>query len=119
MGYILLSLLLLIAQSRTTTANGSEEASTHSSYGSDSLNSTSFPPGFTFGTASAAYQYEGAANEGSRGPSIRNTFTYRYPGKIQDGGNGDVAIDSYHRYKVYIHLISSCLHNLFSTSQNH
>ncbi|CAL5425418.1 unnamed protein product [Camellia sinensis] len=98
MGYILLSLLLLIAQSRTTT-HGSEEASTRSSYGSDSLNRTSFPPGFTFGTASSAYQYEGAANEGGRGPSIWDTFTHRYPGKIQDGSNGDVAIDSYHRYK--------------------
>ncbi|CAL5428079.1 unnamed protein product [Camellia sinensis] len=100
MGYILLSLLLVISQSRTTTTtNGSEEASTHSSYGSDSLNRTSFPPSFTFGTTSAAYQYEGAANEGGRGPSIWDTFTHRYPGKIQDGSNGDVAIDSYHRYK--------------------
>ncbi|CAL5426244.1 unnamed protein product [Camellia sinensis] len=99
MGYILLSLLLLIAQSRTTTTNGSEEALTHSSYGSDSLNRTSFPPGFTFGTASASYQYEGAANEGGRGPSIWDTFTHRYPGKIRDGSNGDVAIDFYHRYK--------------------
>ncbi|CAL5428089.1 unnamed protein product [Camellia sinensis] len=99
MGYILLSLLLLIAQSRTTTTHGSEEASTHSSYGSDSLNRTSFPPGFTFGIASSAYQYEGAANEGGRGPSIWDTFTHRYPGKIQDRSNGDVAIDSYHRYK--------------------
>ncbi|CAL5353972.1 unnamed protein product [Camellia sinensis] len=54
MGYILLSLLLVIAQSRTTTTHGSEEASTHSSYSIDSLNRTSFPPSFTFGTASSA-----------------------------------------------------------------
>jgi len=26
-------------------------------------------------------QYEGAANEGGRGPSIWDTFTHKYPGK--------------------------------------
>ncbi|KAK3205082.1 hypothetical protein Dsin_019128 [Dipteronia sinensis] len=69
------------------------------SYGTASLNRSSFPPGFIFGTASSAYQYEGAANEGGRGPSLWDTFTHRYPDKIKDGSNGDVAIDSYNRYK--------------------
>ncbi|KAI7982189.1 Beta-glucosidase 12 [Camellia lanceoleosa] len=99
MGHIifLYCLLVIIAHS-TTTTTGSEEASTHS-YGSDSLNRTSFPPGFAFGTASSAYQYEGGANKGGRGPSMWDTFTHKYPGKITDGSNGDVATDSYHRYK--------------------
>ncbi|KAJ3679744.1 hypothetical protein LUZ60_017755 [Juncus effusus] len=63
------------------------------------LNRTGFPQGFIFGTASAAYQYEGAAMEGGRGPSIWDTFTHEYPNKIEDHSTGDVADDSYHRYK--------------------
>ncbi|GLT57776.1 hypothetical protein SLA2020_307250 [Shorea laevis] len=65
----------------------------------DTISRNSFPDGFIFGTASSAYQYEGAANEGGRGPSIWDTFTHQYPEKITDGSNGDVAVDSYHRYK--------------------
>ncbi|KOM50048.1 hypothetical protein LR48_Vigan08g087500 [Vigna angularis] len=40
--------------------------------------------------------YEGAANEGGRGPSIWDTFTHKYP---EDRSNEDVAVDSYHSYK--------------------
>ncbi|XP_045799885.1 beta-glucosidase 13-like [Trifolium pratense] len=64
-----------------------------------SLNRTSFPPGFIFGTASSSYQYEGAAKEGGRGASIWDTYTHKHPDMIQDRSSGDVAIDQYHRYK--------------------
>ncbi|KAA3477859.1 beta-glucosidase 12-like [Gossypium australe] len=64
-----------------------------------SLSRASFPVGFIFGTASSSYQYEGAAEEGGRDPSIWDTFSHKYPDKIADGSNGDLAIDSYHRYK--------------------
>ncbi|KAL1338409.1 hypothetical protein HN51_033052 [Arachis hypogaea] len=64
-----------------------------------SLNRSSFPKDFIFGTASSSYQYEGAAKEGGRGESIWDTYTHKYPERIKDRSNGDVAIDEYHHYK--------------------
>ena len=57
----------------------------------------SFPKGFRWGTATSAYQIEGAVKEDGRGPSIWDTFC-REPGKIRDGADGDVSCDHYHRY---------------------
>ena len=56
-----------------------------------------FPAGFRWGAATAAYQIEGAAREGGRGPSIWDTFSHT-PGKVLGGDTGDVAVDHYHRY---------------------
>jgi beta-glucosidase len=55
-----------------------------------------FPEGFLWGAATAAYQIEGGAQEGGRGPSIWDTFA-RVPGAVADAHNGDVACDHYHR----------------------
>jgi beta-glucosidase len=63
-----------------------------------SKDSRAFPPGFLWGTATAAYQIEGAVTEDGRGPSIWDTFTHT-PGKIRNEHNGDVADDHYHRYR--------------------
>ena len=56
-----------------------------------------FPDGFVWGSATAAYQIEGAAQEDGRGPSIWDTFS-RTPGRVFAGHTGDVACDHYHRY---------------------
>lgn len=64
-----------------------------------------FPPGFVFGTATSAYQVEGAAQEAGRGPSIWDTFA-RIPGKILDGTNGDVAVDQYHRFEEDVEIMA-------------
>jgi beta-glucosidase len=56
----------------------------------------SFPAGFVWGAATAAYQIEGGAYEDGRGPSIWDTFSHT-PGKVRNGDTGDVAADHYHR----------------------
>ena len=56
-----------------------------------------FPGGFLWGTATAAYQVEGAAREDGRGPSIWDTFSHA-PGKVLHGDTGDIACDHYHRF---------------------
>ncbi|KAJ0973072.1 hypothetical protein J5N97_021031 [Dioscorea zingiberensis] len=65
----------------------------------------SFPPDFAFGAATAAYQVEGAWNEGGRGPSIWDTYTQQHPERIDDRSNGNVTADSYHRYKDDVKLL--------------
>lgn len=65
-----------------------------------------FPENFKWGCATAAYQVEGGANEGGRGPSIWDTFSHK-PGKTFHGDTGDVADDSYHLYKQDVQLLKN------------
>src|SRR5437868_1511283 len=71
---------------------------------SDRRASTSFPSGFIWGTATSAYQIEGAVKEDGRGQSIWDTFSHTL-GKIRDHSNGDRADDHYHRYKEDVGLL--------------
>src|SRR5436309_7989781 len=63
-----------------------------------------FPNGFVWGTATSAYQIEGAVDEDGRGRAIWDTFAHT-PGKIGDHSNADRANDHYHRYKEDVRLI--------------
>jgi len=65
-----------------------------------------FPRDFVWGTATSAYQVEGAVNDDGRGPSIWDGFAHA-PGTIADGSNGDVADDHYHRYKDDVRLMKA------------
>ncbi len=64
-----------------------------------------FPEGFTWGVATAAYQIEGAVNEDRRGQSIWDTFCHTQ-GKVRHGDTGDIAADHYHRYPEDVALMS-------------
>src|SRR5690554_6703150 len=65
----------------------------------------SFPKGFLWGAASAAYQVEGAADIDGKGPSIWDSFV-KIPGKTYMGTNGDIAVDHYHRYQEDVALMA-------------
>ena len=57
-----------------------------------------FPQDFVWGSATAAYQIEGAAREDGRGDSIWD-MVCRQPGFVVDGSSGAVACDHYHRWE--------------------
>lgn len=57
-----------------------------------------FPADFVWGSATAAYQIEGAATADGRGESIWDRFAH-IPGNVRNNDTGDVACDHYHRFK--------------------
>jgi|CXWL01.1.fsa_nt_gi beta-glucosidase len=61
------------------------------------MKNATFPAGFSWGTATASYQVEGAWNEDGKGESVWDRFSHT-DGKINTGDTGDVACDQYHRY---------------------
>ena len=86
-------------------AAGSDAIESLTQAGSASAART-FPAGFLWGSATAAYQVEGAAAEDGRTPSVWDTFSHT-PGKTNAGATGDVADDHYHRYKEDVQLMKS------------
>ena len=65
----------------------------------------SFRDDFLWGSASAAYQVEGAWNKDGKGPSIWDIYT-KEPGKTYKNTNGDIAVDHYNRYKEDVALMA-------------
>jgi beta-glucosidase len=70
----------------------------------DAASEVSFPKGFFWGAATAAYQIEGAWQEDGKGESIWDRFSHA-PGKIKNGDTGDLVCDSYHRWREDIALL--------------
>jgi beta-glucosidase len=70
---------------------------------------------FLWGTATASYQIEGAADEDGKGPSIWDTFSHE-PGRTRDGHTGDVACDHYHRWPEDVALIKQAGLNAYRFS---
>lgn len=59
---------------------------------------SNLPSEFVWGVATSSYQIEGAHDVDGRLPSIWDTFC-KLPGVIDNGDNGDVACDHYHRWR--------------------
>lgn len=70
------------------------------------LRATDFGKNFTWGTASAAFQTEGAWNKDGKSPSIWDTFSEQN-GKIKNGENARTACDFYNRYPEDISLLKN------------
>lgn len=69
------------------------------------LSKKDFGVDFKWGTATAAFQVEGAVAEHGRGASIWDTFT-RQKGKIKNGHHAEIACDFYNSYESDLELVN-------------
>ncbi len=63
------------------------------------------PKNFLWGSASVAYQIEGAYNEDGKGLSNWDEFV-KIPGKTYKKTTGELAVDHYHRFKEDVALMA-------------
>ena len=75
-----------------------------------------YPKGFLFGTATSAYQIEGAWNEDGKGPSNWDRYTHGITHSVKNDDTGDVAIDHYHRYPEDFDILQSLGTNAYRFS---
>ncbi|XP_069695508.1 myrosinase 1-like isoform X2 [Periplaneta americana] len=66
-----------------------------------------FPEEFLIGSATAAYQIEGAWNEDGKGVHVWDTLLHMKPLHFLHEDNGDIACDSYHKYKEDVQLLKN------------
>lgn len=83
--------------------------------GADAVDVRALPRDFRWGTATSAYQIEGAVAEDGRAPSIWDTFS-RVPGAVDGGHTGDTACDHYHRWPEDIALMRELGTNAYRLS---
>jgi beta-glucosidase len=74
-----------------------------------------FPEGFTFGTATAAFQIEGGWNEDGKGPSSWDVFMH-HPRRAVHRQAAEVAADTYHDFQTDIELMAQLSHNAYRFS---
>eukprot|EP00058_Branchiostoma_floridae_P022660 XP_002608150.1 hypothetical protein BRAFLDRAFT_90436 [Branchiostoma floridae] len=72
----------------------------------DNFRPGTFPDDFIWSTATASYQIEGAWNVDGKGESIWDRFSHT-PGKVDRGDTGDVACDSYNKYREDVQLMKA------------
>jgi hypothetical protein len=72
----------------------------------DKHSTSIFPDDFIWGAATSAYQIEGGASSGGRGPSIWDTWCAQSPANC-NGENGNVTDDHFHHWQEDIELMHS------------
>jgi beta-glucosidase len=95
-----------MAAALTTLGTAALSASRWTRSSSTPAPASGFPEGFRWGTATSAYQVEGAVHEDGRGASIWDTFCAT-PGKIRDGSSGETSTDHFHRFQEDIALMKA------------
>ncbi len=75
-----------------------------------------FPDGFTWGTATAALQVEGATREGGRGDSQWDAFCREHPDRVWERATPEVACDHYHRWEQDVALMRDFGHTGYRLS---
>ncbi|KAK4480870.1 hypothetical protein RD792_011722 [Penstemon davidsonii] len=80
------------------------------------ISSTDFPDDFIFGSGTSAYQVEGGYLEGGKSLSIWDVFSLSNPGGIADGSNGNLACDSFTKYKEDIRVMKQMGFNSYRFS---
>ncbi|KAG6916307.1 hypothetical protein DXG01_007464 [Tephrocybe rancida] len=81
----------------------------------DLLPELTFPKGFKFGVATAAYQVEGAVKNDGKGPSMWD-WNSRQPGGVVDNTTGDVVDLQYYLYKEDVARVAALGFNAHSFS---
>jgi beta-glucosidase len=74
-----------------------------------------FPKGFSFGSATAAYQIEGGWDADGKGLSTWDVFV-RKPGKIKNGDTGDTACNTYHDFQTDVDFMADLGMNAYRFS---
>ncbi|MCL4134078.1 UNVERIFIED_CONTAM: hypothetical protein GTU68_065133 [Idotea baltica] len=82
---------------------------------SSELQKADFGPDFKWGTATAAYQIEGAWDADGKGKSIWDTFSQKSK-NIKDKTNGNIACDFYNRYPADLGLLKEMNFDVFRFS---
>ncbi|MEU8842473.1 GH1 family beta-glucosidase [Streptomyces roseus] len=97
---------MTLSETRTDTGSG---------LGPLDIDLAALPRRFAWGTATSAYQIEGAVAEDGRAPSIWDTFSHT-PGAVDGGHTGDTACDHYHRWREDIALMRELGTNAYRMS---